>query len=123
MTMSPNHLILRVQALLRRSVEPQKEEYHFVDIRLNLSSHQCFIGEIEILLTALEFRLLKKFLENEQIVLTREVLLQDVWNMDPKVNTRTVDKHVQRLRNKIGDAGEYIQTIRGVGYRLQKPEA
>jgi two-component system phosphate regulon response regulator PhoB len=120
---STRELILRVQALLRRSVEPKKEEYQFADIKLNLTSHQCFIEEKEILLTALEFRLLKKFLENEQIVLTREVLLQDVWNMDPKVNTRTVDKHVQRLRNKIGTAGGYIHTIRGVGYRLQKPEA
>ena len=61
------------------------------------------------------------FLEHLDIVLTREILLQDVWNMDPKVNTRTVDKHVQRLRNKLGSAGEYVQTIRGVGYRLRFP--
>jgi two-component system phosphate regulon response regulator PhoB len=120
---STRELILRIQALLRRSTEPQKKEYLFVDIKLNPSSHQCFVSEQEVLLTALEFRLLKKFLENEHVVLTREILLQDVWNMDPRVNTRTVDKHVQRLRNKIGKAGDYIHTIRGVGYRLQKPEA
>jgi len=118
---STKELILRIKALLRR-VEPKKETIlHFANIRLDPLAHQCFVDDEEKSLTALEFRLLQKFLEHLDIVLTREILLQDVWNMDPKVNTRTVDKHVQRLRNKLGPAGEYVQTIRGVGYRLRFP--
>ena len=118
---STRELILRIQALLRRfsPADTVREEISFQEITLKYSSHQCFINQVEVTLTALEFRLLSKFLENENIVLTREVLLEDVWNMDPKMNTRTVDKHVQRLRNKIGDVGQYIHTVRGVGYRLQ----
>ena len=118
---STRELVLRIQALLRRfsPANTPQEEISFREISLRYSSHQCFINEEEVLLTALEFRLLSKFLENENIVLTREILLEDVWNMDPKMNTRTVDKHVQRLRNKIGDVGQYIHTVRGVGYRLQ----
>ena len=119
---STRELILRIQALLRRVKNTKAEGMTFAEISLDIHAHQCFIAEEEVLLTALEFRLLKKFLENEGLVLTREVLLSDVWNMDPKMNTRTVDKHVQRLRNKMGEAGKYIFTIRGVGYRLNKKE-
>ena len=119
---STRELILRIQALLRRVQNTKTEGVQFAEISLDIHAHQCFIAEKEVLLTALEFRLLKKFLENEGLVLTREVLLSDVWNMDPKMNTRTVDKHVQRLRNKMGEAGKYIFTIRGVGYRLNKKE-
>ena len=119
---STRELILRIQALLRRVKEPTFDGVAFAEISLDIHAHQCFIADEEVMLTALEFRLLRKFLENEGLVLTREVLLSDVWNMDPKMNTRTVDKHVQRLRNKMGDAGKYILTIRGVGYRLNKQE-
>ena len=120
---STKELILRIKALLRRSFDPQKESIlTFGNIRLEPLSHQCFVDEEEISLTALEFRLLQKFLENIGIVLTREILLQDVWNMDPKVNTRTVDKHVQRLRNKLGVSGNFVHTIRGIGYRLRLPK-
>ena len=119
---STRELVLRIQALLRRVKNTKTEGMTFAEISLDIHAHQCFIAEEEVLLTALEFRLLRKFLENEGLVLTREVLLSDVWNMDPKMNTRTVDKHVQRLRNKMGEAGKYIFTIRGVGYRLNKKE-
>ena len=119
---STRELILRIQALLRRVKESNFDGMKFAEIALDIHAHQCFIADEEVMLTALEFRLLRKFLENEGLVLTREVLLSDVWNMDPKMNTRTVDKHVQRLRNKMGGAGKYILTIRGVGYRLNKQE-
>ena len=119
---STRELILRIQAVLRRVKESTFDGMKFAEIALDIHAHQCFIADEEVMLTALEFRLLRKFLENEGLVLTREVLLSDVWNMDPKMNTRTVDKHVQRLRNKMGGAGKYILTIRGVGYRLNKQE-
>ena len=119
---STRELILRIQALFRRVKESTFDGIKFAEISLDIHAHQCFIANQEVMLTALEFRLLRKFLENEGLVLTRDVLLSDVWNMDPKMNTRTVDKHVQRLRNKMGEAGRYILTIRGVGYRLNKKE-
>ena len=70
-------------------------------------------------MTALEFKLLVTLIERKGHVQTREMLLEDVWNMDPNVNTRTVDKHVQRLRQKIKSGADYIETIRGVGYRFK----
>lgn len=117
---STRELILRIQALLRRVGSSDLVHLCFEEIELDIHAHRCFISGEEVMLTALEFRLLQKFLENSGGVLTRDVLLSDVWNMDPKMNTRTVDKHVQRLRNKMGSAGGYILTIRGVGYRLNK---
>ena len=83
---------------------------------------QGFLDDNEIVLTSLEFRLLHTFLTRRGAVQTREKLLEDVWNMDPNVNTRTVDKHVQRLRNKLLRHADYIQTVRGVGYRFSELE-
>jgi len=74
-------------------------------------------------LTALEFRLLTTFLARKGRVQTREVLLTDVWGIEAEVTTRTVDTHVKRLREKLGEAGNYIETLRGVGYRMKpRPE-
>jgi two-component system phosphate regulon response regulator PhoB len=75
----------------------------------------------EIELTATEFRLLDKLIERRDRVLTRTQLLESVWRAQPDIQTRTVDMHVQRLRAKLGDAGEWIETIRGVGYRFREP--
>jgi len=70
-------------------------------------------------LTALEFRLLSTFLARKGRVQTREVLLTDVWGIEAEVTTRTVDTHVKRLREKLGEAGNYVETLRGVGYRMK----
>jgi two-component system phosphate regulon response regulator PhoB len=72
----------------------------------------------EIALTALEFRLLKTLLERPGRVQTREVLLSDVWGIQAEITTRTVDTHIKRLREKLGPAGDIIDTVRGVGYKL-----
>ena len=82
-------------------------------------AHRIFLEGKEITLTALEFKLLKTLIERRGKVQTREKLLEDVWDMDPNVNTRTVDKHVQRLRQKIGLGASLIETIRGIGYRFK----
>jgi two-component system, OmpR family, phosphate regulon response regulator PhoB len=71
-----------------------------------------------VVLTALEFRLLRTFLERPGRVQTRETLLSDVWGIEADITTRTVDTHVKRLREKLGPAGDVIETIRGVGYKL-----
>ena len=122
---SVRELILRVKAILKRGIDsPQQENDSFDieagDIRLNLDAHQVFVGDEEITLTALEFRLLKHLLDRRGRVQTRDQLLEEVWGYSSDVTTRTVDTHIKRLREKLLGAGDCIQTIRGVGYRLER---
>ena len=126
---SVRELVLRVKAILRRSQnepEPEEggeEELSFGEIRIDIPGHRVWVEDDEIRLTALEFKLLTTFIERKGRVQTRDVLLSDVWGINADVMTRTVDTHVKRLREKLGDAGDYIETIRGVGYRFRaKPE-
>ena len=117
-------LLFRIKAALRRQetiIQPSSQ-IKFGPFEVNTISHKAFLDDNEIILTSLEFRLLHTFLTRRGAVQTREKLLEDVWNMDPNVNTRTVDKHVQRLRNKLLRHAEYIQTVRGVGYRFSELE-
>ena len=122
---SVRELILRVKAILKRGIDsPRQENDSFDieagDIRLNLDAHQVFVGDEEITLTALEFRLLKHLLDRRGRVQTRDQLLEEVWGYSSDVTTRTVDTHIKRLREKLLGAGHCIQTIRGVGYRLAR---
>ena len=121
---SVRELILRVKAILKRGVsEVTKEdeaEFIFGELKLNLDAHQIFIGNNEISFTALEFRLLKHLIDRRGRVQSRDQLLEEVWGYSAEVTTRTVDTHIKRLREKLGSTGEYIQTIRGVGYRFSK---
>ena len=122
---SVRELILRVKAILKRGIDsPRQENDSFDieagDIRLNLDAHQVFVGDEEITLTALEFRLLKHLLDRRGRVQTRDQLLEEVWGYSSDVTTRTVDTHIKRLREKLLGVGNCIQTIRGVGYRFTK---
>ena len=121
---SVRELIWRVKAILKRGVsESTKEdeaEFIFGELKLNLDAHQVFINDSEIAFTALEFRLLKHLIDRKGRVQTRDQLLEEVWGYSSEVTTRTVDTHIKRLREKLGVTGEYIQTIRGVGYRFSK---
>ena len=121
---SVRELILRVKAILKRGVsESTKEdeaEFIFGELKLNLDAHQVFINDSEIAFTALEFRLLKHLIDRRGRVQSRDQLLEEVWGYSSEVTTRTVDTHIKRLREKLGVTGEYIQTIRGVGYRFSK---
>ncbi len=119
---SVREVILRVQALLRRATtaNPAEEEHTvFGQLRLDRSAHQVWVDEQEIQLTALEFRLLTTLLQRRGRVQSRDQLLSDVWGIDADITTRTVDTHVKRLREKLGPAGSYIETLRGVGYRMK----
>jgi two-component system, OmpR family, phosphate regulon response regulator PhoB len=118
-------LVFRIKAALRRkdtTISEPTTQIKFGPFEVNTVSHKAFLDDNEIILTSLEFRLLNTFLTRRGAVQTREKLLEDVWNMDPNVNTRTVDKHVQRLRNKLLHHANYIQTVRGVGYRFSEFE-
>jgi two-component system phosphate regulon response regulator PhoB len=118
---SVKELLLRVKAVLRRGEDATKPEQGVRtagDIRLDPGRHEVTVKGTAVLLTALEFRLLKTFLERPGRVQTRETLLSDVWGIEADITTRTVDTHVKRLREKLGPAGDIIETIRGVGYKL-----
>jgi two-component system phosphate regulon response regulator PhoB len=123
---SPRELVLRVKALLRRSgaAEPA-EVVNLGPLSLDLGAHRAWVTGAEIELTALEFKLLHHLMSRAGRVQTREQLLSDVWGITSPLETRTVDTHVMRLREKLGDARHMVETVRGVGYRMtdEAPEA
>jgi two-component system phosphate regulon response regulator PhoB len=118
---SPRELILRVKAILRRGrTDPEAQpRLHHRSLSLDLDRHRCQVEGAEVGLTAKEFNLLHALMERPGRVLTREQLLDRVWGSDVAVTLRTIDTHVKRLREKLGPAGELIDTIRGVGYRFE----
>ena len=117
---SVRELILRVKVLLKKQRESLVENklVTFGPIRIDLDAHELRINDKEIVLTALEFKLLQHLVKRKGRVQTREQLLGDVWGYSAEVTTRTVDTHIKRLREKLGNTSEYIRTIRGVGYRF-----
>jgi two-component system phosphate regulon response regulator PhoB len=121
---SVRELVLRLKAILRRagggkSVERPRERVG--PIRVDVEAHRVFVDAVEVVLTPLEFRLLSTFMSRLGRVQSREQLLEDVWEMSPEVETRTVDTHVKRLREKLGSGRDLLETVRGVGYRLVDP--
>lgn len=120
---SVRELLLRVRAVLRRAKDapasPSAKKVEFGELSVDPDAHQVWVADGEVVLTALEFRLLSTLLERRGRVQTRTTLLEDVWGIHADITTRTVDTHVKRLREKLTSAGEYIETIRGVGYRLR----
>ena len=117
---SVRELILRVKVILKKQTESVESDelIEFGPIKLNLDAHEVLINNDEIVLTALEFKLLKHLIKRRGRVQTRDQLLGDVWGYSSEVTTRTVDTHIKRLREKLGTVGDYIQTVRGIGYRL-----
>lgn len=118
---SVRELVLRVGAVLRRGVEAEEEAPMEAGLLvLDPARHKVTVGGDEVPLTALEFKLLSTLLSRRGRVQSRERLLEDVWEMNPDVTTRTVDTHVKRLREKLGPASAYVETVRGVGYRFSE---
>jgi len=110
-------LITRVKALLRRSeAQPEEKFFHADTIFLNTASHSVTVGETPVELTYKEFELLKLLMEHRGIVQTREMIMQSIWKADYEGETRTVDMHIRTLRQKLGDEGAMIRTVRNVGY-------
>ena len=112
-------LISRIKAVLRRT-GPKKNTHilSFESIEMNVEKHEVRVNGEEVLLTLKEFELLRRMIENKGIVLTRDRLLEEIWGYDFDGETRTVDVHVRTLRQKLGEAGDVIETVRGVGYRV-----
>jgi len=112
-------LVARVKAVLRRTApQEKKDELKYKNLTLNIKKHAVAVDGTPVILTLKEFELLRTLLENQGIVFTREQLLSSVWGYDFEGGTRTVDVHVQTLRQKLSDNSEIIETVRGVGYRI-----
>ncbi len=122
---SVRELLLRIDAILRRKRAPSEpdESFEFGVLRVDRGAHRVFVGGEEVMLTALEFKLLVTLHDRRNRVQDRAVLLDDVWGIEAAITTRTVDTHIKRLREKLGAAGEYIETVRGVGYRFAERAA
>ena len=120
---SVRELILRMKAVLKRgekksdNVEVQRQ---FGQLSIDTESHEVFVDNNEIILTALECKLLCQLVDRRGRVQSRDQLLSDVWGYSAEVTTRTVDTHIKRLREKLGSMGKYVQTIRGVGYKFTR---
>jgi DNA-binding response OmpR family regulator len=116
---SPRELVLRVKRLLKaETVADDDETIQVGDLALDIPRHEARIKGKLIDLTATEFRLLTVLVKRRGRVQTREQLLRDVWEYDTLIDTRTVDTHMRRLREKLGVAARYLDTVRGVGYRF-----
>jgi len=123
---SIRELLLRIRAVLKRRDVPTTETptVEFGNLRIDRGAHRVWVDGVEIDLTALEFKLLVTLYDRRNRVQSRGALLDHVWGIEAKISTRTVDAHVKRLREKIGAARDYIETVRGVGYRFaETPEA
>ena len=121
---SPKILVARVEAILRRSNPMMSEDILSAGgIDLKRSAHQVTIDGKNIELSYKEFELLAYFMENQGIALSREKILNNVWNYDYFGDARTIDTHVKKLRNKLGEKGDMIKTIWGMGYKFEPQEA
>ena len=116
---SPKILVARVDAILRRSNAITADAVEVGGICIDKAAHQVTIDGKDIDLSYKEFELLAYFLENQGIALSREKILNNVWNYDYFGDARTIDTHVKKLRNKMGDKGDYIKTIWGMGYKFE----
>lgn len=117
---SPKILVARVNALLRRSNKLEAEErLEAGGIVLDKTAHTVTIDGEQVELSFKEFELLTYFMENQSVALSREKILNNVWNYDYFGDARTIDTHVKKLRSKIGDKGDYIKTIWGMGYKFE----
>lgn len=116
-------MVARIKAVLRRCAAPRPGEDEGEIIRIgrlevNQLEHKVSVNGSEVVLTLKEYELLRKFLQHPGIVFSRDKLLNDIWGYEFSGETRTVDVHIRTLRQKLGEAGELIETIRGVGYRM-----
>ena len=122
---SVRELVLRLKAILRRTGTPRDDTAAITlgPLKLDVGAHRFYVEDKEIPLTALEFRLLEYLMTRVGRVQTRDQLLEEVWGLSSSLETRTIDTHVMRLRDKLGSARACLETVRGVGYRIVDPSA
>jgi two-component system phosphate regulon response regulator PhoB len=118
---SPREIILRIKAILRRGAAEQAEEPMTAGpITIDPAKHKVTVGKKDLDLTSIEFRLLRMLIQRRGRVQQRDRLLNEVWGYESVIDTRTVDTHIRRLREKLGKGGDHIETVRGFGYRFRE---
>lgn len=115
---SPRELVLRVKSILRRTRDERTDMIRASNIQIYPDRRQCFVNEEAISLTVKEFDLLHELMRAKGNVMTRENLMDRVWGYHGEATSRTLDTHVRRLREKLGEEGEHVETVRGIGYRV-----
>ncbi|MGA8654835.1 MAG: response regulator transcription factor [Chthoniobacterales bacterium] len=121
---SPREFVLRIKAILRRRLANRNSDNDYLqagDLTLDRSRHEVKVADRLVECTATEFKLLTILMERQGRVQARDRLLSDVWGYDSLIDTRTVDTHMRRLRDKLGPYGRWIETVRGFGYRFSAP--
>ncbi len=116
---SPKILVARIKAILNRTEDKQKENKNFGGIEINTEGRTVSVDGKQIELSLREYELLKYLLDNENVALSRDKILNNVWNYDYYGDSRTIDSHIKKIRHKLGKKGKYIKTIRGVGYKFE----
>lgn len=116
---SPKILVARVKALLNRTREKENNKCDYGGIIIDNDGRTVTVDDKLIDMSLREFELLKYLVENESIALSREKILNNVWNYDYYGDSRTIDSHIKKIRHKLGKKGKYIETIRGIGYKFQ----
>ena len=112
-------LISRIKAVLRRTQKKTDSKiYEVQNIRMDVKKHEVYVDGERVVLTLKEFELLKRLMENPEVAWSRDQLLEEIWGYDFRGETRTIDVHVRTLRQKLGSAGDLVETVRGVGYRI-----
>jgi len=121
---SPRELVLRVKAILKRKKAPEtaKDILDAGKLIVDITRHKVTVDKVEIELTLMEFNLLVTLMQRKGKAQSRDKLLEDIWDIAADVTTRTIDTHIKRLRQKLGKAGKFIETIRGLGYRFSEEE-
>ena len=119
---SPKILVARVEAILRRSNAAASDVIQVGGIDINKAAHEVTIDGTPVELSFKEFELMSYFVDNQGIALSREKILNNVWNYDYFGDARTIDTHVKKLRSKMGSKGEYIKTVWGMGYKFEVAE-
>ncbi len=113
-------MVSRIKAVLRRTAPKQEKVISYGGITLDESKHTVTLNKTPVALTLKEYEILRLFMENPGQVFTREILLSDIWGIDFNGETRTVDVHIGTLRTKLAEAGDMIETVRGVGYKMEE---
>ena len=116
---SPKILIARIKAILSRTSQKEKEKKSFDGIEIDAEGRTVTVDGKIVELSLREYELLKYLLDNENVALSRDKILNNVWNYDYYGDSRTIDSHIKKIRHKLGKKGKYIKTIRGVGYKFE----
>ena len=116
---SPKILVARVEALLKRTKPEEKEIEDYGGITINSKGRTVTVDGKQVEMSLREYELLKYLVDNKGIALSRDKILNNVWNYDYYGDSRTIDSHIKKIRHKLGKKGKYIQTIRGIGYKFE----